>query len=613
MSVQTIHSLEYNQSSTSSHVTPVNGIPGYHFIRELGHGAQGQVLLAERESDGRKVAIKKLNINSVKNWKEYELFHREADTLASLDIDGVAHFYEAIERLEDNPPCSYLVQEYIHGKSLNDMIKMGHRFSLDIVYDILMQLIMILYQLHTHQPPVIHRDIKPSNILLTPVDNRYKVYLIDFGAVANPQVQGGGSTVAGTYGYMPPEQLMGKPEPASDIYSIAAVGVYLITGRSPADMPTKDFHLIFEPDMQNMPPAVVNTLRSMLEPAPQKRLCDYEHIYNLLEAFQNDIYEYTGSRQKLMSSSRFEYELKNVQYYGQPGNIELWQELSDILPRNDIPIIYKYIAHRITNLNSDGKFIFENSSFENSPLKYQETPSTAIAIIGVCFLFYLIIGLLFMPIPTIIVFAVIASIITVFVAFMTYLSERNEELFRKIKTFFLGRSKIIMPVFDESYKQTQDSVDELLKNGRKSIATIISIEYLKLKNEYIETNLFYPKNEKQVKDYYNKAKFACHTTPLFRIGYKFNPPDDESIEDLIHYITVPIEPENHYKVGDPFPILYRIYRIYEYNNGIHGHEYVDSMPFPIPLDSICGYDSILYHKAPNYLQLFQDIYESEYK
>jgi serine/threonine protein kinase len=110
----------------------------------------------------------------------------------------------------------------------------------------MMQLLDILKQLHAHEPPVIHRDIKPSNILLKALGgDDYEVYLIDFGAVANPQVQGGGSTVAGTFGYMAPEQLTGKPCPASDIYSLAAVAVYLISGRSPADMPMKDFSSLY--------------------------------------------------------------------------------------------------------------------------------------------------------------------------------------------------------------------------------------------------------------------------------------------------------------------------------------------------------------------------------
>ena len=71
-------------------------IPGYRFIKKLGQGTQGKVFLAERLTDGLQVAIKQLTIESVKNWKSYDLFHREADILKSLDINGIAKREDAM-------------------------------------------------------------------------------------------------------------------------------------------------------------------------------------------------------------------------------------------------------------------------------------------------------------------------------------------------------------------------------------------------------------------------------------------------------------------------------------------------------------------------------------
>ena len=198
--------------------TPADIADRYTFTRFLGRGTQGSVYAAERKSDGRPVAIKVLQISSIQNWKEYELFWREAKTLQSLDIPGVATFYEAIENLDEDQPHAYLVQQLIHGKTLADNIKSGVRFSIQNVFSLAIQIIDILEKLHHHDPPIIHRDIKPSNILLEPDGKDYKVYLTDFGAVYNPLLQRGGSTIAGTYGYMSPEQLMGSVSPASDIF-----------------------------------------------------------------------------------------------------------------------------------------------------------------------------------------------------------------------------------------------------------------------------------------------------------------------------------------------------------------------------------------------------------
>ena len=585
-----------NQSSQSAPkqkfpAVNIPDIPGYRFIQKLGHGSQGQVYLAERLSDGLEVAIKKLNIDSVKNWKEYELFHREAETLASLNIEGVAHFYEAIERLEDTPPCSYLVQEYIDGKSLNDMLKSGHRFSYVDVYDILLQLTSILHELHTHEPPVIHRDIKPSNILLKQDPEGFRVYLIDFGAVANPQVQSGGSTVAGTYGYMPPEQLMGKPEPASDIYSLAAVAVYLISGRSPADMPIKDFHLIFEPDMQNMPPAVVNTLRSMLEPDPEKRLCDYETIYDLFENFQNDIFATTGSRQKVMTPSEFNEALEKVQYYGQNGNIELWQELSDLLPREDrlIPALYKDLTPvRSDQINSDGISVFDVSSFQKigTPVKKKLSKLPIIIFLSVISVIILLCIYVF-EIPSIYVTlgTVIGIVLLIFVTLIRMIDPANTHYLVGMP---LGKFYRIRDTSSRHVSNTplnKNSLNELMKNGRKTIATIVSVQYIKVNPKYIEKNLEVtsPKN----------VTYASHLGPAFRIGYKFNPPDDLRSEDLIHYIITFTEPENHYKVNDPFPILYRLYKSVEESGKVS--ENVESMPFPLPPSDIYSFENIMYN------------------
>ena len=273
-------------TSEPSVSTPLSVAAKYQFIKKIGQGSQAKVFLARRLSDNLMVAVKQLDIESVSSWKEYDLFRREAAVLSTLNIDGVAHFYEAIECIDDIPPCSYLVQQYVEGQSVGDMIRAGHRFTTDEIYDIIIQMLTILYQLHSRPDPVIHRDIKPSNIMLTPIIGGYDVTIIDFGAVANPQVQSGGSTVAGTYGYMPPEQLMGRPQPASDIYSLAAVAVELFTGISPATMPTRDFRLIFEPEMQAYPHALVATLRKMLDPDASVRLCDCLQLIQMFKRFR---------------------------------------------------------------------------------------------------------------------------------------------------------------------------------------------------------------------------------------------------------------------------------------------------------------------------------------
>lgn len=163
----------------------------YEILECLGRGSQGEVYRGKRLGDGSEVAIKVMHIKSVKNWKMYELFDREAKVLSTIHVDGVAKFYEAIEDLNGPDPVSVIVQQYIDGHALSEFIKAHHRFLLSDIADILIQLTSILESLHALNPPVIHRDIKPSNIMLQDTAHGYRVWLIDFGAVANPVIKDG--------------------------------------------------------------------------------------------------------------------------------------------------------------------------------------------------------------------------------------------------------------------------------------------------------------------------------------------------------------------------------------------------------------------------------------
>ncbi len=618
------HAETLDSHSQIDHSSPLGILSkDYKCINEIGHGAQANVYLAERKIDHAQVAIKKLNIGSVKTWKEYELFHREADILSALELDGIARFYEAIDDLEADPPCSYIVQEYIQGRTLQEMIQSGSRFSIDRIYEIILQLINLLEALHTHEPPIIHRDIKPSNIILRPRDHAwYQVCLIDFGAVANPQVQGGGSTVAGTFGYMPPEQLTGKPTPASDIYSLGAVAVFLLSGKSPADMPVKDFHLIFEPDMQNMMPAVVETLRQMLEPDSTKRLCDYAVLRERFRNFQQSKFELTAEYNDI---SQYEDTLKKVSSYCEPGNIELWQRLPDRTPRQ-IPEDYREIVLQ----HPEPRRLLPKVSEEQEDIKSENVLLAFPLIYAIIVLGGFSVGFyLFLP-KVFFIFLGIIVVPIILVLIVVKLSGRSK--------MFLDESKEDKERILQKHQNYQEIKNRLFENGRKCIATITQIEYIPHPHTLVENGLvkhyYYRElNQKEIekvfeyrqgsertvptigiikikkiediKTYHNenvpidhmlirdfdfptRAYYAIHGLPMFKITYAFNPPDDEKKEDLIHSIVTHVAPEEHYKVGDPLPIIYLI------RKDDKGREHVDSMPFPIPLDDVLSLQDVVH-------------------
>ena len=592
--------------------TPACLADKYRFVRKLGHGTQGKIYLAERLADQTEVAIKQLNIESVKNWKEYDLFKREATVLESIHIEGVATFYEAIERLDEDPPCSYIVQEYIEGHSLAQMLKAGHRFSLIRVYDIIIQLLKILRQLHAHNPPVIHRDIKPSNILLKPInEDDYQVYLIDFGAVANPQVQSGGSTVAGTFGFMPPEQLTGKPAPGSDIYSLAAVAVNLISGKSPADMPVKDFYLIFEPDVQNMPPALVNTLRAMLEPNVEERLTDIDQIIDIFEKFKQNAYDTIKDNNiAAISQDEYEHKLKAVSSICESGNIDLWQKLPDKTPRA-LPICFQNIKmvgadrfERIFPYKKKRYLEYDEFSHEEEvqPPKgcYESIRDIFVKIQLIIVTIVLTIAIIAKLVEARAYGVLFAILFGLFIAIATFLfikmyvtnrskmtnvnaniSDLETEYQLKMKKDKSLKSQSANDTLSSRTSVSFSEFEQIIKNGRKTIAVITEITYIPAHRKYIDRNNNYD-------PYGASAEYAICSRPMFKISYKFNPPDDEKSEDLVHSFLSPVEPEGHYRVGDCLPILYALYRDEK------SKEHVDSMPFPVPLHDIVSLSDVAY-------------------
>lgn len=207
----------------------------YQVKATLGRGGFATTYLCHDTSEGRDVAVKVMRLDELDEWKSFELFEREANVLASLEHEGIPDFYDVFQDEDDEGRGAfYLVQEYIEGETLAACIARGRRFEADELQQITLGLTDILGYLHELSPPVFHRDIKPSNVLLMP---DLAPVLIDFGSVCGEWRSEGdaGSTIAGTHGYMPPEQYMGRVSAASDLYALGATLLHTITGAHPSE------------------------------------------------------------------------------------------------------------------------------------------------------------------------------------------------------------------------------------------------------------------------------------------------------------------------------------------------------------------------------------------
>ncbi len=245
----------------------------YEIQRQLGKNPGRKTLLAKDLETQELVVVKLLNFDAEFKWQDLKLFEREAQILQELSHPAIPKYLDYFE--VDSPDIKGfgLVQNYIPAKSLQEHLQSGRTFSETEIKQIGKALLEVLSYLHTRQPAVIHRDIKPSNILLgdRSGNNVGDVYLIDFGAVKTAaQQQGGTMTVVGTYGYMAQEQFGGRAVPASDLYSLGATLIYLVTGSHPADLLNDEMVIGFEESV-NLSPYFIKWLKGMTQTTIKNR------------------------------------------------------------------------------------------------------------------------------------------------------------------------------------------------------------------------------------------------------------------------------------------------------------------------------------------------------
>ncbi len=270
---------------------PGDTIGGVYVLGErLGKSPFGQTWAAvagdacTRAAPGTELVLKAIALAEAPDWKALERIEREAAALKSMSHPAVPRYVDSFRLDEGDSPAYVLVMERMPGGSLAAEVESGKRFTETGIERMVAEVLDILAYIHSLRPPIIHRDVNPKNLVLRPDGS---IALVDFSGVQDAVMLAyrDTSTMTGTAGYTPLEQVSGRATVRSDLYAAAATAAFLLTRRHPSDLPVSGMRV--DPGaVVELSPRLAFVLRSYLDPDESKRTLPPSEAAAILRGLQ---------------------------------------------------------------------------------------------------------------------------------------------------------------------------------------------------------------------------------------------------------------------------------------------------------------------------------------
>jgi len=213
----------------------------YRLLARLGAGGMGEVWRARDTRTDREVAIKRLRPAFAGDPSFVAGFRREAALAAKLNHPAIV----PIHRYGEIDDQLYIEMPLLAGSDLTTLIARDGPLDPARAVDVVAQVAEALDT--AHAAGLVHRDVKPSNVMVQARRRGDFVHLIDFGIArhADTTATHTGPGLVGTLTYMAPERFEGGAGDArSDVYALAGVLFYAVTGQKPFVAPPNT-----EPDL----------------------------------------------------------------------------------------------------------------------------------------------------------------------------------------------------------------------------------------------------------------------------------------------------------------------------------------------------------------------------
>lgn len=248
----------------------------YEILEEIGHGGMGTVYKARDLHLDRYVAMKQVPLSE--EDERLDELKNEMELLKKLNHKSLLQILDFFSE----EGTTYLVMEYVQGKSLDKYLKSMGNVEQEQAVRWMLEIAEVLEYLHSRRPPVLYLDLKPANIM---IDEEQHAKLIDFGTAYHICSDSKRKKVrGGTIGYAAPEQLSteieARMDERCDIYAFGATLHELLTGSNPAKPPYERRKL------REYNGALSGNLEKMIEKCtshlPEKRYADMEEVKETL-------------------------------------------------------------------------------------------------------------------------------------------------------------------------------------------------------------------------------------------------------------------------------------------------------------------------------------------
>ena len=241
----------------------------YEIIRIAGRGAFGTAYLARRNSDGKEVIIKKIQMDQMTSGDRQSIL-TEIKVLAMLHHPNVIEYFENF--LQDK--AMMIVMEYAAGGTLYDYLETrrreGKHLEEEEIAHLFAQIVLAMYYVHQNQ--ILHRDLKSENIFLTRSLDHVKIG--DFGISKILSSKSKALTVVGTPCYISPELCEGKPyNTKSDVWALGCILYELCSLKRAFIAPT-------------LPALILKIMRGITAPLPPQYSSGARQLFGSLMAIE---------------------------------------------------------------------------------------------------------------------------------------------------------------------------------------------------------------------------------------------------------------------------------------------------------------------------------------